>query len=228
MKKSRLTGDRHYKQLAEFISCLIIGVPTNKHILPYSTIINSAINTDKLDYLSRNSQCTKVPIAVDIARIIQEIDVVSIEGVTRTDIWDDTTTKAVPFKIMAIKNSAKNVFSQVSNARTSMYKSVCYHHKVITTETMFRVALKKVYALKNEKSIDFSDIFELTDDSFNNKWEYALLTEHERKYQNEIQEISKIFSWLESGTLSPLCGTSACSLATLLCSAFGYILDQIF
>lgn len=201
MKQSRLTEDSHYKQLAEFISCLIIGVPTNKYILPYSTIINSAIDADKLDYLSRDSQCTKVPIAVDIARIIQKIDVVSIERVTRTDIWDDTTTKAVPFKIMAIKNSAKNVFSQLSNARTSMYESVYYHHKVLTAETMFRVALRKVYVLKDKKSIDFSDILEITDDYFNNKWEYTLLTEQERKDQNKIQEISKIFNWIRNRDL---------------------------
>ena len=170
MKRSRLTEDGHYRQLAEFISCLIIGVPTNKYILPYSTVINSAIDADKLDYLSRDSACTKVPIAVDIARIIQKLDVVSIEGIAKTEIWEDTTTRSVPYKIMAIKNSARKVFFQLSNARSSMYESVYYHHKVLTAETMFRIALRKIYSLKNEKSINFADILELTDDSFNSKF----------------------------------------------------------
>lgn len=201
MKRSRLTEDGHYRQLAEFISCLIIGVPTNKYILPYSTVINSAIDADKLDYLSRDSACTKVPIAVDIARIIQKLDVVSIEGIAKTEIWEDTTTRSVPYKIMAIKNSARKVFFQLSNARSSMYESVYYHHKVLTAETMFRIALRKIYSLKNEKSINFADILELTDDSFNSKWEYALLTVQERKLKRQVNEISQIFRWIRNRNL---------------------------
>lgn len=97
----------HYEQLAEYISCLIIGIPVDKFILPYSAIINSAIDADKLDYLSRDSACTKVPIAVDIARIIQKLDVVNIKEIEYPAIWNDTTSDAVPLKIMAIKSSAK-------------------------------------------------------------------------------------------------------------------------
>ena len=80
-----------------------------KFILPYSSIINSAIDSDKLDYLSRDSACTKVPIAVDIARIIQKLDVVNIKEIDYPTIWNDTTSDAVPLKIMAIKSSAKNM-----------------------------------------------------------------------------------------------------------------------
>lgn len=193
MKKSRLTDQGQYRQLAEFISCLIIGIPTNKYILPYSTIINSAIDADKLDYLSRDSECTKVPIAVDIARIIQKLDVVNIEGIVQTDIWEDSTTKAVPYKIMAIRNSAKRVFFQLSNARTSMYESVYYHHKVLTAETMFRAALREIYSIKDKGQIRFSDILELTDDSFNTDWKYSLLTERERNNGEKVNEISIMF-----------------------------------
>ena len=124
MKNSRLTQQSHYENLAEYISCLIIGVPINKFILPYSTIINSALDADKLDYLSRDSACTKVPIAVDIARIIQKLDVVIIRNIEFPNIWNDTSSEAIPLKVMAIANSARNVFWQLSNARSSMYESV--------------------------------------------------------------------------------------------------------
>ena len=201
MNRSRLTDENHYKQLAEYISCLIIGVPTDKYILPYSTIINSAIDADKLDYLSRDSQCTKVPIAVDIARIIQKLDVVNIEDIVITDIWDDATSKTVPYKIMAIKNSAKSVFFQLSNARTSMFESVYYHHKVLTSETMFREALRKIYSLKKDKHISFSDILKLTDDSFNKNWDYALLDEDERHQKSVVSEISRILNSLRNRDL---------------------------
>lgn len=198
--KTHFDDDSDYEQLSEFISCLIIGVPTNKYILPYSMIINSAVDADKLDYLSRDSQCTKVPIAVDIARIIQKLDVVNIEKLNASNIWDDTTSNTVPYKVMALKNSAKNVFFQLSNARYSMYESVYYHHKVLTAETMFRKALQALYSAKNIKNINFCDILKLTDDSFNPYWEYALLTNEERKTCN-IKEVSNLLKWIRERNL---------------------------
>lgn len=105
MQKSKLVQKEHYERLAEYISCLIIGIPVDKFILPYSAIINSSIDSDKLDYRSRDSACTKVPIAVDIARIIQKLDVVNIKEIEYPLTWDDTTTYAVPLEIMAIKSS---------------------------------------------------------------------------------------------------------------------------
>ena len=199
-KKSRLTERAHYEQLAEFISCLIIGTPINKYLLPYSTIINSAIDADKFDYLLRDSECTKVPIAVDMARIIRKLDVVNIESIEPSEIWDDNTSTAVPLKVMAIKNSARNVFFQLSNARASMYESVYYHHKVLTAEAMFRQALNKIYSIKQSNTISFRDILQLTDDSFNELWKFALLTEEERE-NPKVQYITNFLKCIRNRNL---------------------------
>lgn len=200
MKNSRLTEQSHYENLAEYISCLIIGAPIDKFILPYSTIINSALDADKLDYLSRDSACTKVPIAVDIARIIQKLDVVIIKNIDVPNIWNDTSSKAIPLKVMAIANSARNVFWQLSNARSSMYESVYYHHKVLTAETMFRLALRKLYETKRVEQISFSDILHLTDDVFNEYWDKILLSDRER--ESDInREISKVLECVRNRDL---------------------------
>lgn len=168
LDKTRLRNDDDFYRLAEYISCLIIGSPIDKFILPYSTIINSSIDADKLDYLSRDSACTKVPIAVDIARIIQKLDVVHIKDIVFSNVWDDASLETEPFQIMAIKSSAKKVFWQLSNARNSLFESVYHHHKVLTAETMFREALKHLYIEKT--NINFCDIMLITDDSFNEYW----------------------------------------------------------
>lgn len=191
MKKSRLVQKEHYEQLAEYISCLIIGVPVDKFILPYSAIINSSIDADKLDYLSRDSACTKVPIAVDIARIIQKLDVVNIKEIDYPAIWNDTTSDAVPFKIMAIKSSAKKAFWQLSNARSNLYESVYYHHKVLTAESMFRKMLRKLYDIKNEENLSFAKIMQLTDDNFNEYWQLILL-KPEMRDAKETKEVSDL------------------------------------
>lgn len=190
MKNSRMTNREHYLQLAEFISCLIIGSPTNKYILPYSTIINGAIDADKFDYLQRDSQCTKVPIAVDIARIIRKLYVVNIKEIEHSQIWEDSTSQTVPLRVMAIKNSARNVFFQLSNARSSMYESVYHHHKVLTAEMMFRSILRRIYSMKDCESISFTDILKLTDEAFNDYWKYTLIPELNVP-EDKINEISQ-------------------------------------
>lgn len=171
LPNTRLKEDKNYLQMAEYIACLIIGSPIDKFILPYSTIINSSIDADKLDYLSRDSACTKVPIAVDIARIIQKLDVVDTKDVLRSPVWNDTSSEANPLKIMAIKSSAKKVFWQLSNARNSLFESVYHHHKVLTAETMFRDALRHLYGKR--ENINFSEVMLLTDDAFNEYWKFA-------------------------------------------------------
>ena len=168
--------------------------------MPYSTIINSALDADKLDYLSRDSACTKVPIAVDIARIIQKLDVVIIRNIEFPNIWNDTSSEAIPLKVMAIANSARNVFWQLSNARSSMYESVYYHHKVLTAETMFRLALRKLYETKSGDQISFSDILHLTDDVFNEFWDKILLSKCERE-SYASQEISKVLECVRNRNL---------------------------
>lgn len=193
MKKSRLVQKEHYEQLAEYISCLIIGIPVDKFILPYSSIINSSIDADKLDYLSRDSACTKVPIAVDIARIIQKLDVVSIKEIDYPAIWNDITSDAVPLKIMAIRSSAKKVFWQLSIARSNMYESVYYHHKILTAESMFRKMLKSFYEIEDDTNLSFTKIMRITDDMFNQYWDLMLISPEMRgtKRTEDVSELIK-------------------------------------
>lgn len=184
---SKLSKDDHFELLAEFISCLIIGQPSNRMLLPYSMIINGALDADKFDYLQRDSQCTRVPIAVDVARIIGKLAVLEIREIGFSLIWDDSKSQDIHFQIMAIRNSARNVFFQLSNARSSMYESVYYHHKVLTAEMMFRDVLRKIYSLKEASNISFCDILMLTDDAFNDQWRYSLLPEIEESSESIIE-----------------------------------------
>ncbi len=195
---TRLKDDKNYLQLAEYIACLIIGSPIDKFILPYSTIINSSIDADKLDYLSRDSACTRVPIAVDIARIIQKLDIVDTKEILRSSVWNDTSSDAIPLKIMAIKSSAKKVFWQLSNARNSLFESVYHHHKVLTAETMFRDALKHLYGHK--KQISFCEIMLFTDDVFNEYWKFTPIKSEDIS-ENDIFAIDGIFKRIRNRCL---------------------------
>ncbi len=189
--KSRLANEDDVDKFIDYISCLIIGVPIDKFILPYSSIINSSIDADKLDYLSRDSESTKVPIAVDIARIIQKLELVSIKDISKPKIWNDSTNDSVQYKIMAIRSSAKRVFWQLSNARSSMYESVYHHHKILTAETMFRDALEVLYSKVDDNNKNFANILKLTDDAFNDYWYNAFFSSDTGS--EDFEEIDRLF-----------------------------------
>jgi len=172
-----LVKNEKIQEFIDYISGLIIGSPIDEDILPFSQIINGAIDADKLDYLSRDSECTKVPIAVDIARIIQKLTVVSVKKIDMSAIWNGSNNETEPLRIMGIKNSAKKVFFQLSSARSIMFESVYYHHKVLTVETMFRIILKHYFEGISEDKISFTDIMSWTDDSFSEYWKHLCPSE---------------------------------------------------
>ena len=100
---------------------------------------------------------------------------------------------------MAIKSSAKKVFWQLSSARSSMFESVYYHHKVLTAETMFRNALRELYE-GTSLSTNFKDILLTTDDVFNEHWEKSLLPQ-EKWDLPAVASISYILSLIRNRDL---------------------------
>ena len=191
LEKSRITEKEHLNQIIEYISCLIIGVPIDENVLPYSTIINGPIDADKLDYLSRDSYYTKVPIAVDISRLIQKLEVVSIQDIAKSNIWNDNPHSNIILYKMALKNSALRAFFQLSTARSILFESVYFHQKVLTAESMLRNAFEKILYLMRDEQKDFSSLFPLTDDAFNEYLNFTIIPENKR-YQEEAKEVCEI------------------------------------
>ena len=189
-----LQTDEDAHQLQEYISALIMGVAIDQVILPFSNIINGSVDADRIDYLSRDSACTKVPISVDAARLIQKIEVVDYNSgseepaYTNTDVWENNSEVITRYfdgisiaddRIMVIKNSATKVCYQLTNARQNMFESVYHHHKVVTAETMVREVLSLYFdqLMKNNPHISFSNILTWTDEIISEHWNQILDTE---------------------------------------------------
>ena len=75
-------------------------------------IIKGAIDADRMDYLSRDSSTTKVPLAVDIGRLINKVTVVKINDYQPSRVWNDHTTEDYPYQSMAIQYSARRLIGQ--------------------------------------------------------------------------------------------------------------------
>ena len=177
-------------ELVEYISSLIVGVPVDREILPYSSIINGPIDADKCDYLSRDSHVTRVPVAVDISRITQKLSVVKNEEICFSELWHKDANAGVGYYELAMQDSAEKALFQLCIARTIMFDSVYYHHKVLTAETEFRGLINRLANLKKPFFVDFLEILRHTDEDFNF---YFFENLKYGRSENDCKEIDAIY-----------------------------------
>ncbi|MCM1049921.1 MAG: HD domain-containing protein [Clostridiales bacterium] len=173
-------SDEEINELVEYISCLIVGVPVDRGILPYSSIINGPIDADKCDYLSRDSHATRVPVAVDISRITQKLSVVETNDINMSLLWHDNADVSNKFYELAMVDSAEKALFQLCIARTIMFDSVYYHHKVLTAETGMRNLLNQLSHLNKPLFTTFSEILNYTDEDFNYYFFEAMKADREK------------------------------------------------
>ena len=163
LDESKILDEEDVKLLIDYISGLIVGTAVDKSILPYSMVIKGTIDADRMDYLSRDSSTTKVPLAVDIGRLVNKLTVVKINNYQPSQVWNDHTSDDYPYQSMAIKYSAQRLIGQLSMARAILYQSIYFHHKKLTAEAMFRRACENIFQLIPEQKRDFSYIMSLND-----------------------------------------------------------------
>ncbi len=176
--------------LVEYISGLIVGIPIDRSILPYASIINGPIDADKCDYLSRDSHVTRVPVAVDVSRLTQKLSVVAVNDINKSDLWQDETEEGC-FYELAMKDSAEKALFQLCIARTIMYDSVYYHHKVLTAETEFRNILNTLSKLHAPVFDTFTEILHYTDEDFNKYFFEMLKSNRDANDSAIIDRVSK-------------------------------------
>lgn len=180
-------------EIVEYISALIVGVPVDREILPYSCIINGSIDADKCDYLSRDSHVTRVPVAVDVSRITQKLSVVESGEIHQSDLWHQDADINIKCYELAMQDSAEKALFQLCIARTIMFDSVYYHHKVLTAETEFRNLIGRLANLNKPFFVTFMEILKHTDEDFNNYFFEDLKRERDEKDCREIDDIAKEF-----------------------------------
>lgn len=184
-------SDEEIDELVEYISCLIVGVPVDREVLPYSSIINGPIDADKCDYLSRDSHATRVPVAVDISRITQKLSVVETDDLNTSALWHDDAGTKNKFYELAMVDSAEKALFQLCIARTIMFDSVYYHHKVLTAETGVRNLLNQLSNLKKPIFTSFSEILEYTDEDFNYYFFEIMKADRDEADRDKLDSIYK-------------------------------------
>jgi HD superfamily phosphohydrolase len=121
-------------------------------------IISNAIDADKLDYMFRDSLFTRVPLAIDLERLLfklkceevsaRELPITASRGMRR-----DSRPR-----VLATDISGDTLAYDVSQAREMLYARVYFHHKTRAAE---RIALQILdhFRPRPEDLIEFDDSF---------------------------------------------------------------------
>lgn len=160
----KFTSEDEQRTIIDYISGFIVGIAVDKKMLPYSKVIKGSIDADRMDYLSRDSYTTKVPLAVDLARLINKISIIKKEKFNPSSVWNDDNIGS--FNEIAIQYSAQRLVWQMSMARTILYQNVYFHHKKLTAEAILDKALENIFLLVDENQLSFTYILSLTDNVF--------------------------------------------------------------
>lgn len=147
--------------IIEKICCMILGFPYTTGMIPFAQVISGPIDSDKLDYLKRDSHSTGVPVAVDMSRVFQKLRVVESSKSYKMIAVNDGKGK-MAYK-MAIAPAAINTVDQLVISRFMMYENIYYHQKTVTAEEMLRYAMHKLDSSTKEIFDDFSKVLRLTD-----------------------------------------------------------------
>ncbi len=149
-------------EVIEKICCLIIGFPYSEKMIPYAKVICGQIDSDKLDYLRRDSHATGVPVAVDMSRIFQKLRVVSSKK--QRGMIATTEEKADAVYNLAIAPAAINTIDQLVISRYMMFENIYHHQKTLTAEETLRYAMLKLDYSTVGLLDRISNVLRITDD----------------------------------------------------------------
>jgi HD superfamily phosphohydrolase len=189
----KYTSEDDQRMMLDYISGLIVGIAIDKKMLPYSKVIRGAIDADRMDYLSRDSYITKVPLAVDMARLISKITVIKTQNFTPSSIWIDDANG--PFYEIAIQNSAQRLVWQLSLARAILYQNIYFHHKKLTAEAILDKALEQIFSILPKENLSFTFLLSLTDEVFSEHFS-SILKIDDKNNENAHIEATKLIHYL--------------------------------
>lgn len=199
----QVSTDDFEKELDK-IFCLIIGFPHSSEYVPFAQVLSGPIDSDKLDYLKRDSYETGVPIAVDMSRIFQKIRIVKSKNQDMSLSEDYKANHEMEKFEMGISPAAVNTIDQFALSRYMMFENVYYHQKVLTAETYLREAVYKLDKSSTGLFDDMEQVLSFTDSKLlNTDYVLCLSKKSDVKIldQDEFDEGLRILSNIEKRKL---------------------------
>jgi HD superfamily phosphohydrolase len=155
-------------ELAPAIAGRIVGSRAFLSATYLSGVISGPIDADKLDYMARDCHHSGLPLGLDINRLINKLEVVTITPENAPNDAMKRRAESASGKRLydiGISVAALGAYEQMIIARAILYDRLYYHHKVRAAEAMAR-ALIRVHEQEAAIPMRLSDMFgELADEA---------------------------------------------------------------
>ena len=121
------------------IACLIAGQQPVPHCRNIQHLISSsAVDADKIDYVSRDAQACGIPVGVDVSRVYLGSSLLKLNARTSEKLGFDDEESLV----FALNASGWDTFDEITRSRSTLYQRVYLHPVTRTAEALFARALQ--------------------------------------------------------------------------------------
>jgi HD superfamily phosphohydrolase len=119
-------------------------------------IISNVVDADKLDYMFRDGFVTRVPLAVDLERLLYKLEVVRVPAVILPATRLGHIAHDAEVLVLGTSVAGERLAYEVSQARSMLFERVYFHHKTRAAE---RVALQALADLNKSalELLEFDD-----------------------------------------------------------------------
>jgi len=133
-----------------------------------SEIISGPLDVDKLDYIPRDCYMAGVPMPVDVDRLMEKIQVVSvpasrIPGAEYSDAVGVGPEETV--QVLAVQTAGSRAFEELVISRFLLYEKLYYHQKIRAMEGAVVNAIEILRA-EQEEFREITTYLKLSDDEF--------------------------------------------------------------
>ena len=131
-----------------------------------SEIISGPLDVDKLDYIPRDCYMAGVPMPVDVDRLMEKIQVVTVLADSIPGYCEEAQVEPdESIQVLAVQTSGSRAFEELVISRFLLYEKLYYHQKIRAVEGAVVNALE-ILKREQEEFGKISTYLKLSDDEF--------------------------------------------------------------
>ena len=115
-------------------ACCFVGRPPDAARLFVSQMISNAVDADKLDYMFRDSAATRVPLAVDLDRLLYKLKCLEKPAAALGGVIADVAEGEEMALALATDLSGNQLAYDLLAARSMLFERIYLHHKTRAAE----------------------------------------------------------------------------------------------
>ena len=131
-----------------------------------SEIISGPLDVDKLDYIPRDCYMAGVPMPVDVDRLMEKIQVVTVPAASIPEYCEEMQVEpSESIQVLAVQTSGSRAFEELVISRFLLYEKLYYHQKIRAMEGAVVNALE-ILGTEQEEFAKITTYLRLSDDEF--------------------------------------------------------------